>query len=205
LELGATLDLAAARALVPERFAIDEQDGVARANVLLFKMSGLTMSALPVARFDYGEALWRVSIRHEGAPAWFAVKCDIDDPIVRALGGQLVKYPTRAARIVGSEAKWRVEARASGARDAADSRLEVRVSDADDAPVPATRRTFVSRGARVFEIPWEEIPPSRARSARIAVLDAALLRATLGESARLDDTGVVLRGRVHMCGFARRL
>jgi uncharacterized protein YqjF (DUF2071 family) len=197
LELAATLEAAATRELVPERFELDTADGAARASVLLFKMSGLAAMALPFPSFDYAEALWRVSIRHEGEPAWFAVKCDLDDPIVRALGARLVRYPTRAARIVGAEGRWRVEAEGS--------HLEVRVDDQDDAPIPETRRTFVADGARVYEIPWEEVAPSRARRARITVADDALLRATLGATAKLIPEAITLRGRVHMCGFARRL
>jgi hypothetical protein len=192
LEVGASLSLSAARPLVPARFELDAEP---RANVLLFKMTGLAARGLSFATFDYFEALWRVSILHEGAPAWFAVACDIDHPVVRALGARLVRYPTRAARIVGSEGRWLVEA--GGAK------LDLRVSDEDTAAVPALRRTFVARGANVYEIPWDEEPPAKARSARVTASDDSLLRATFGDAAKLDDTAVVHRGRVHMCGFAR--
>ena len=184
LEIGADVD---ARKLVPDRF---ETDG--RANVLLFRMTGLS-----IARFDYFEALWRVSIVHEGAPAWFATKCDIDHPIVRALGARFVRYPVRAARIVGSEGKWSV--------DAGGTKLDVRVRDEDSAKVPELRRTFVASGDRVFEIPWNEEPPPKARSVKVNVEDDVLVKSTFGEGAKLDETGVVHRGRVHICGFAKRV
>ena len=184
LEVGTSLDLAAARALAPERFEVED-----RASLLLFKMEGLS-----VARFDYFEALWRISMRWEGAPAWLAVKCDIDHPVVRALGAQFVKYPTRAARIVGSEGKWSV--------DANGVKLDVRLKDDDAGKVPETRRTFVASG---YEIPWEEEPPARARTVKVTVADDALVRATFGESAKLDETGVVHRGRIHICGLAKRI
>ncbi len=196
-EVGATLSSAAARALVPERFEIEASDDTARASLLFFEMSGLVLRAVPFPAFDYREALWRVSIRHEGALAWFAVKCDIDQPIVRALGARIVRYPTRAARIVGSEGRWSV--------DAGGTKLDVRVKDEDKGEVPALRRTFVASGRNVFEIPWDEVPPARARRVGISANDDALLRATFGESAKLDGEGVVHRGRVHICGSARRL
>jgi hypothetical protein len=192
LEVGATLDEAAARALVPERFDVD-----GRASVLLFEMSGLVMRAMPFPAFDYREALWRVSIRHEGALAWFAVKCDIDHPIVRALGARVVRYPTREARIVGSEGRWSVDAKGT--------KLELRVHDEDKGEVPVLRRTFVGGAPRVFEIPWDEVPPAKARRVRVTASDDALLRATFGESAKLDGEGVVHRGRIHMCSSARRI
>ena len=188
LEVGASLAPKAARALVPQRFELE--DG--RANVLLFRMTGLS-----VARFDYFEALWRVSVRHEGALAWFAVKCDIDHPIVRGLGARLVRYPTRAAKIVGSEGKWSV--------DAGGTKLEIGVRDEDKASVPELRRCFVASGDRVYEIPWNEEPPAKARAVRVKVEDDALVRATFGDGAKLDETGVVHRGRVHICGFAKRI
>ena len=188
LEVGVSIPEAAARALVPERFDVEP-----RASLLLFKMSELAASFFPLVKFDYAEALWRVSIRRDGAPAWFAVKCDLDHPVVRAMGARLVRYPTRAARIVGSEGRWSVRA--------GDAALELRVSDEDAASPPPLRRVFVPGG---YEIPWDEVPPSRARSARITVGDDALLRATFGEGAKLDTTGIVHRGRIHMCGFARR-
>ncbi len=186
--MGASVSSSFARSVVPDRFEVEP-----RASLLLFKMSGLAASFFPLVKFDYAEALWRIAIRHEGEPAWFAVKCDLDHPVVRALGARLVRYPTRAARIVGSEGRWSVRTEAAS--------LELGVSDEDTALVPSLRRIFVPGG---FEIPWDEVPPGRARSARIKVTDDALLRATLGDDAKLDATGVVHRGRTHMCGFARR-
>jgi hypothetical protein len=197
LEVGATVDR---HWHVPERFELD-----GRANVLLFKMTGLSPFG-----FDYFEALWRVSVRHEGALAWLAVKCDIDHPIVRALGARFVRYPTREARIVGSEGKWVVESAEGGPTqlgrvDANGTKLDLRVKDEDSAKVPELRRCFVANGDRVWEIPWNEEPPAKARSVKLDVQDDALVRATFGDGAKLDETGVVHRGRVHICGFAKRV
>ena len=104
---------------------------------------------------------------------------------------------TRAAKIVGSEARWSLTAEGG--------KLELHVSDEDEADLPRLRRTFVARGEAVYEIPWDEIAPARARSAEVTVAEGSLLALTFGDAATLDGTGVVHRGRVHVCGFARRL
>ena len=196
LEVGASLPSSRAREMVPARFAVPSAEGGdARGSLLFFRMTGLAMDGLPFPSFDYGEALWRISVRLSSADdalAWFAVACDIDNPIVRALGARLVRYPTRAAKIIASEAKWKVGA------------LELKVSDVDVGEIPTLRRTFVASGERIYEIPWDEIPPARARSVRVAVVNDGLVRKTFGEGAKLDETGIVHRGRVHMCGLARR-
>ncbi len=160
-------------------------------------MTGLVMQGLPFPSFDYSEALWRVSVVFDGKPAWFGVACDIDHPIVRTVGARLVRYPTRAAKIIASEARWKVET--------PETAIELKVSDEDVGEIPTPRRTFVAAGKRVYEIPWDEIPPARARSVRVTVLNDGLVRKTFGEGAKLDETGIVHRGRVHICGRARRL
>ena len=102
LEVGASLPSSRAREMVPARFAVPSAEGGdARGSLLFFRMTGLAMDGLPFPSFDYGEALWRISVRLSSADdalAWFAVACDIDNPIVRALGARLVRYPTRAAK-----------------------------------------------------------------------------------------------------------
>src|SRR6185503_11270790 len=88
LEVGASISSSFARGVVPERFEVEP-----RASLLLFKMSELAATFFPFVKLDYAEALWRIAIRHEGEPAWFAIKCDLDHPVVRALGARLVRYP----------------------------------------------------------------------------------------------------------------
>jgi len=210
-EVGASLPPSRAREVVPARFELEQAAGVPRGSVLFFRMTGLVMRGLPFPSFDYCEALWRVGVVFEGKPAWFAVACDIDHPIVRALGARIVRYPTRAAKILTSEARWKVEAEVGGS---VELRVSVdgsavggtsRASSADAGEIPALRRTFVSSGKRVYEIPWDEVAPTRARSAQVTVVSDALVQATFGDGAKLDDMGVVHRGRIHMCGGARRL
>jgi hypothetical protein len=192
LEVGASVDETFARAAVPVRFELETEGARARASLLLFRMRGLRWRQLPPA-FDYMEALWRISVRSGGELAWFAVACDIDHPVVRFLGARVVRYPTREAKLMASEARWK-----DATKDAA---LELDISDVEPGAVPVLRRTFVSS----YEIPWSEEPPARARSVRVKVKEDALLRATFGEAATLDATGVVHRGRVHMCGAAKKV
>jgi hypothetical protein len=217
LEVGASLPPSRARATVPARFEVPSAEGgEARGSLLFFRMTGLAMDGLPFPSFDYGEALWRISVRlsgPDGVLAWFAVACDIDNPIVRALGARLVRYPTRAAKIIASEAKWKVDGSAAGGTSQApndgsaptpETALELKVSDVDVGEIPTLRRTFVASGDRIYEIPWDEIPPARARSVRVTTVNDGLVRTTFGEGAKLDETGIVHRGRVHMCWLARR-
>jgi hypothetical protein len=192
LEVGASLDEAFARAAVPARLELEAEGGRARAGLLLFRMSGLRWRELPPS-FDYMEALWRISVRSGGELAWYAVACDIDHPVVRFLGARVVRYPTRAAKLMASEARWK-----DATNDAA---LELDISDVEPGVVPSLRRTFVSS----YEIPWTEQPPNRARSVRVKVKEDALLRATFGEDAKLDEMGVVHRGRIHMCDAAKKV
>jgi hypothetical protein len=178
---------------VPAPLRVD--DGAVRVNLLVFAMRGLAMKGVPRPRFDYREALWRIAVRVDGELAWFAIACDIDDPVVRALGGRIVRYPTRAARI---DARWRV-ATAAGT-------LELHLTEtAEPVAAVAARRTFVRAGSRVYEIPWEEIAAPERRLARVDVVADALADATFGGGVAWDGSGVVHRGRVHMCGVARRV
>ncbi len=202
LEVGASLP-PVVRERVPARFDLPLEGGAPRGSLLFFRMTGLVWTAFPIP-FDYSEALWRVSVAFDGEPAWLALACDLDHPIVRALGARIVKYPTRVAKLIPSESRWMVALGGAKPEGVAGS-LELRVSDVDAADVPKLRRTFVTSGKHVYEIPWDEEPPLKARSVSVKVTEGALVGATFGEGAKLDDVGVVHRGRIHLCGRAHRV
>ena len=191
LEVGASIDEAFARAAVHPGLELVTNEEGARAGLLVFRMSGLRWRELPPS-FDYMEALWRISVKCSGELGWYAVACDIDHPVVRLLGAWAIRYPTRAAKLIASEARWK-----DATKDAA---LELETSDVGPGPIPALRRTFASS----YEIPWAEQPPARARSVSVKVKEDALLRKTFGDTAKLDDMGLVHRGRIHMCGVAKK-
>ncbi len=192
LELDGTLP-ASARSHVPAPLEIPE--GPVRVNVLFFAMRGLALRGVPWPTFDYQEALWRIAVQLDGVPAWFAIACDLDHASIRALGRRIVRYPTRVARF---ERRWSVEA--SGGT------LSTRVIEEAQSPEPVpAQRTFVRDGTCVYEIPWEEIAAPERHAASVEVLCDSLSERTFGERVTWASSGLVHRGRIHMCGVARRV
>ncbi|HUJ57519.1 MAG TPA: hypothetical protein VLX92_03475 [Kofleriaceae bacterium] len=168
-------------------------DEPARVNLLLFAMRGLALRAVPWPRFDYHEALWRIAVRIRGEPGWLAVACDLDSATIRAFGRRVVRYPTRVARF---GERWSV--------DAGGGSLIARVTElADSPPAQPARRTFVRDRDRLYEIPWQEIAAPERRTAAIDVVTDTLSRPTFGDSPAWARSGLVHRGRIHMCGVAR--
>jgi len=173
---------------------LDVGQGPVGVNILFCAMRGLRLRGLPWPRFDYHEALWRISVQFEGAPAWYAIACDLDSPVIRGFGRRVVRYPTRVARFTGS---WTVEA-AGGA-------LSTRAIEGTESPAPVPpRRTFVRDGAHVYEIPWQEIAAPERHLARVDVLSDSLSQRTFGEYVTWASLGLVHRGRIHRCGVAHR-
>ena len=192
LELDGTLP-ESARSIVPAPLVTAE--GRLHVNVLCFAMHRLRLQAVPWPTFDYREALWRVAVEHDGEPGWFAIACDLDSATIRAFGRRVVRYPTRVARFDG---RWSV--------DVNGSTLATRVIEGAESPpaVPA-RRTFVRDGAHVFEIPWQELAAPERHVAQVEITADSLSEQTFGARASWAPSGLVHRGRIHMCGIARRI
>jgi hypothetical protein len=191
----------ARRLLAATRLAPEPAGDRVAVSLLLFDMRALALRGVPGPRFDYGEALWRVGVLHDGRPSWLGVTCDLDHPLVRRTGALLVRYPVREARFAfddrGDPWTARVEA---GARSL-DVTVRVR---ADEAPIEPPRPMLVPAGERLYRIPWEEEPAPFRRHAS-AEVRGALGEVTLGASLRWDEAAMVHRGRVHRCGVAGRL
>lgn len=195
LEIGGTMSLGR---LPPVGLEPELEGDRVRVEVLFFRMRGLKVHGAPGPAFDYGEALWRVGVRFEGAPCWLALACDIDDWSVRAMGAVMVRYPVRSADFSFSPVEFAV-------RDEERRAFLVRVSEGgEQPPVRAPRRTLViSRGA-LYEIPWLEEATDHRRVAQCRVEEDALARFTFGPDATFAGEGVVHRGRIHRCGLAKR-
>ncbi len=197
LELGLSIDAARARALAGAELEPEIAGHAARADVLFFAMRGLGVSGVPFGRIDYGEALFRLSVRWRDRPAWLALACDLDARAVQVLGRWLVRYPVRAAT-------FEIDGRRF-ATSAAEGRLSVEAEPSEDAaPAEPARPMLVRDGGVLYRIPWREEPAPWRRWARCEVRDDALARATFGAAPTFDASGVVHRGRVHRCGVARR-
>ncbi len=200
VEVAGSLPEDAARDLTKDGLVPELREGRAVCSLLLFRMHGLR-GPLPVPRFDYWEALWRVGIVWDGRSAWFGCACDVDHPLVAWAGERLVRYPVRRAKFTHAEAEtsWAVTVTVSG--------ISLHVGATAGEPVAAVppRRLIVRSGGSLYEIPWDERPASYRRHAEIDVTDATLAQATFGRGASFDRVGVVHRGREHRCGLAVRL
>jgi hypothetical protein len=180
--------------------------GQARIGVLLFRMSRLGPRALAgKLGLSYGEALFRVGTTLGGVPAWACPACDLDRAPVRALGRWIVRYPTVAARIAIDDRGevWRAYTAAAG------ETLEVSARIGGVRSVRTPRRAIVIEGARIFQIPWREEPGAWCRAADAEVVRDARARTALalleGEPITWEREALVLRGRRHVCGVARRV
>lgn len=177
------------------------KEGRIEANLLLFEMRGLGMTGLPGPRFNYREALWRIGVLHQGAPAWLSVCCDLDHALVRAAGAMVIRYPVRKATLSLSDAGAAWTARIQASTGTLDT--SVHISD-DVAPVHPARPMLVHDAGHVYRIPWNEDAAPFRRHAT-AEIQGDLAAKTLGASLRWEPGAMVHRGRVHHCGIARRL
>lgn len=170
-------------------------------DLLLFEMRGIGVTGLPGPRFNYREALWRIGVLHEGAPAWLSVCCDLDHALVRTGGALAIRYPVRKATLSLTDTSPAWTARIEAQQGTLDT--TVRVSD-DVAPVHPPRPMLVQDGDHVYRIPWtEDAAPFRRHAT--AEIQGDLAEKTLGASLRWDPTALVHRGRVHHCSVARKL
>lgn len=207
VELSARLDLAATDAMalrVPAPLVL-ERDGAGRASasVLALEMSGLGLGRLPL-RFDYKEVLYRLGVAVDGAPAWLALRCDIDRPLVRSFARAIIRYPVCPATItIDERADRTITLLANTHRDHLSMTLAlVEGQDAPEASPP--RRTFVVDGPTLFEIPWGERPAPRRHHADVVAIDGASTDAVFGGSVTFEPRALVHHGRGHRCGAARR-
>jgi uncharacterized protein YqjF (DUF2071 family) len=197
LEIELTFDPRGLTRALPAGLSLDVPDGVARCALLLFRMEDMRVDGLPGPSLRYHEALWRLRVRHDGAPAHFALACDLDHPLVRLVGASLIRYPVRRTHFdvhdgaVPSLDLASTEGRLALTATPLDVVREVRP------PLPV----FTRAGAALRRIPWREDPPASAIEARLAVSDDALARARLG-AVQWPERGVLMRGRTHHCGVA---
>lgn len=200
IELSGTIPPTAATPLMLGSGLAPEQDaeGV-RVSLLLFRMQGLRLRGLPWPAFDYGEALWRIGVRHREQPSWLAVACDLDSAWIRWSGALLCRYPVRRARFrfAAAEQAYHVEinGKAGGlVVHATSSRREV--------PPEPPRPVLVYIASRLYRIPWQEEAAPYRRVADIDTCDGAAIAATFRRPVRWHPRGLVHQGRVHRCGIA---
>jgi len=190
---------------VPAPLALERDgDGQGRVSVLVLEMHALGLGRLP-PRFDYREVLYRLGVTVDGAPAWLAVRCDIDRAIVRTMARSIIRYPVRRASIaiaivdVGDPT---LTFRARTDSDHLSATLTV-VPEQGTPPAVPPRRTFVVDGGALFEVPWDEHPAPVRHHARVVETEGSACRAAFGAPITFAPTAVIHRGRTHFCGAAR--
>jgi hypothetical protein len=170
-----------------------------RVSVLVLAMKGLGVAGLPFG-LDYHEVLYRFGVVYDGAPAWLALRCDIDRALVRKMAAAIIRYPVRSAAIDIERNASTVMLRAKTRDDVFEATLHFASPQITPEHVPP-RRTLVVHREHVYEVPWAERPaPVRDRAA-ITVADTSACRAVFGTEVAFDDA-IVHQGRTHLCGAA---
>lgn len=202
IELGGTLAPAAVAPVLRDSGLGAEQDGDGvRVSLLLFRMQGLHLRGLPRPAFHYGEALWRVGVRHRDRLAWLAVACDLDSAWIRWSGARLCRYPVRRARFV-----FAAEAHTHQvALDGDWGGLAVRATCGTHQPPPEPPRPLlVYAAARLYRIPWNEEPAPYRRVADLQSCTGTGIAETFHGPVSWQPTALVHHGRIHRCGVAGR-
>jgi hypothetical protein len=208
VEVGVSLGAAATLAMearVPSPLVLARGgSGHAHASLLVLEMRGLGLGRLP-PRFGYREVLYRLGVTIDGAPAWLALRCDIDRPLVATMARSLIRYPVRSATIAIDEPSGATLS--LGARTSSDD-LAMTLSLVPGRGTPEAippRRTFVVDGGALFEVPWDERPAPERHDADVVACSGSALEAAFGGPTTFEPRALVHRGRGHFCGPARRV
>lgn len=217
IELEGTFDPAGLA--VPAGVALDPPEGPARVRLFAFFVEGLRIAGVPLVRASYAEVLWRVAVRAgidepagedaraDGAPAWWAICCDLGARGPRVAARRWVRYPVRAADV--EVAAQRVRVAAPGG--------ELSIAIGPPGGPPAERaeeraeiepRRLITGLDAAWAVPWgddgDDGDGGQAQAAPARVERDTLSEVTLGAAVRWSPTAVVRRGREHRCGTARR-
>ena len=206
VELAASIAPSAVEALlgtVPEPLSVQRDEaGCGSLSVLVLEMRGLGL-AWPLPTFDYREVLYRLGVMADGAPAWLALRCDLDRALVRAAAGAMIRYPVRRAAIEIDHSDDQIcTFRSVTDGDSLSATLRLEATGAPPA-VTLPRRTFVVDRGDIFEVPWDERAAPRRSHARVREAQTSACCAVFGGPVVFDERAVVHRGRTHFCGAAR--
>lgn len=179
---------------IPAGVALDPPGGPARVRLFAFFVEGIRITGVPLLRASYAEVLWRVAVRAETGPAWWAMRCDLGAIGARLLARRWVRYPVRAAAVEVSEERVRVAAPAG--------ELSIAIGP-PGAPAAVEPRPLITGLDGAWAVPWGE-DGGAARAAPASVEHDTLSAITLGAEVRWSPTALVRRGREHRCGAARR-
>jgi hypothetical protein len=180
---------------VPAGVELDPPEGPARVRLFAFFVEGIRIAGVPLLRASYAEVLWRVAVRADGGPAWWALCCDLGAIGPRFAARRWVRYPVRAADVEVVEDRVRVAAAGGG-------ELAIAVGAAG-APAGVEQRPLITGLDAAWVVPWGD-DGGDAHIAPVSVERDELSQITVGAEVRWSPTAVVRRGREHRCGTARR-
>lgn len=191
LECTALIDPESARRLLDLQMPLQEHEGRAVLGLLFFQMSGLSLYEVGWPSFSYQEVLWRLGVVHNGAPAWFGVRCGIDRRLVREAARVLFRYPVYPERFTVEEGPTSTRI---GWSD-----QEIVASAPQRSSQEAPRRLFVAQHQTLYEVFWAERPATRCEQVEVSVC-ASLPKI---KEIAWNPLGRLYRGRTHICGIAR--
>jgi hypothetical protein len=166
----------------------------ARVRLFAFFVEGLRVAGVPLLRASYAEVLWRVAVRADDAPAWWAIRCDLGALGPRLAARRWVRYPVRAAAVEVSGERVRVAA--------PPGELSIAIGPPGP-PADAEPRPLITGQGAAWAVPWGD-DGDAARAAPVEVEADTLSAMTVGAQVRWSPTAVIRTGREHRCGVARR-
>ncbi len=188
---------------VPAGVELEPAEGPARVRLFAFFVEGIRIAGVPLLRASYAEVLWRVSVRADGEPAWWAICCDLGARGPRFAARRWVRYPVRAADVEVGEERVRVTAPEGELSIAVGPQGAVEPGEPGESAAVEPRRLITGLDAE-WAVPWGDDGRGDAQVAAVCVERDTLSRITVGAEVRWAPTAVVRRGREHRCGTARR-
>jgi hypothetical protein len=195
IELAGSFD--PARLEVPSCIELErDAGGRARVSLFAFAVRRIRITGVPLIRASYPELLWRIAVRDGGAPAWWALACDLGARGPRIAARRWVRYPVRA-QMVAVTAE-----RISATGPAGD--LAIRLGPAAETTAIDVRPLITGRDAS-WLVPWgDDAGEVQVSPAVVDVERDSLGEATVGSAIAWEHAACIRRGRRHRCGVARR-
>lgn len=170
---------------LPDRLEYELVEGQARVSLFAFHVDNLKVKRVPFGT-SYSELLWRIAVRHAGAPAWWVTACDLEALIPTWAARRWVRYPVRWQRVNVTERQ-----------------LSMRDLNFDIGPGVGTARVEQRDllTGDLYRVPWGD-DASGAQHAEVTDLTDSLGRLTVGTDITWSPTAIVRYGRMHRCGVA---
>lgn len=189
VELGGTFD--PSTVTLPAGLA---HDG-GRVSLFAFQVERLRMAGVPLLSWSYPEVLWRIAVRHDGVPCWWAIACDLEARGPAWAAHRYVRYEVRRHHVVVDETRVITRGEAG--------ELAIEISNKVAAPLELERRELRTGRDAGWVVPWgDDLGPSLVHPVKI--LSDSLSEPSFGAPVKWADRAVLRRGRQHRCGVAHR-